>query len=57
MVFQVPLFADSRNDREGFSAHTGSSALYRDSVEIGKVSSASGLFVIETIIDAFILKP
>ncbi|MEV6235475.1 S8 family serine peptidase [Lentzea sp. NPDC051838] len=44
MVFQIPLFADSRDDREGFSAHTGSSTLYRDGVEIGKINSTSGLF-------------
>ncbi|MGW6449842.1 S8 family serine peptidase [Lentzea sp. NPDC055074] len=44
MVFQIPLFTDSRDDREGFSAHTGSSTLYRDGVEIGRNTSASGLF-------------
>ncbi|MEU3645756.1 S8 family serine peptidase [Lentzea sp. NPDC034063] len=44
MVFQIPLFADSRDDREGFSAHAGSSTLYRDGVEIGRISSTSGLF-------------
>ena len=44
MVFQVPLFADSGHDREGFSAHTGSSTLYRDGAEIGRISSTSGLF-------------
>ncbi|MFD9701863.1 S8 family serine peptidase [Lentzea sp. NPDC059081] len=44
MVFQVPLFADSGTDREGFSAHTGSSTLYRDGVEVGRGSSTGGLF-------------
>ncbi|MFD5830529.1 S8 family serine peptidase [Lentzea sp. NPDC060358] len=44
MVFQVPLFSDSRDDREGFSAHTGSSTLYRDGVEVGRIGSTSGLF-------------
>ncbi|GHH38622.1 S8 family peptidase [Lentzea cavernae] len=44
MVFQIPLFADSRDDREGFSAHTGSATLYRDGVEIGRNTGASGLF-------------
>ncbi|SES32604.1 S8 family peptidase [Lentzea albida] len=44
MVFQIPLFADSGRDREGFSAHTGSSTLYRDGVEIGRIPSTSGLF-------------
>ncbi|MFD4636085.1 S8 family serine peptidase [Lentzea sp. NPDC058436] len=46
MVFQVPLFADSGQNREGFSAHTGTSTLYRDGVEIGRLNSASGLFAV-----------
>ncbi|MFI6094860.1 S8 family serine peptidase [Lentzea sp. NPDC051213] len=46
MHFQVPLFSDSRNDREGYSVHTGSSTLYRDGVEIGKANSASGNFTV-----------
>ncbi|MGI5500032.1 S8 family serine peptidase [Lentzea sp. CA-135723] len=43
MIFQIPLWTDSGNDREGFSAHTGSSTLFRDGQEIGKLTSTSGL--------------
>ncbi|WP_394619690.1 S8 family serine peptidase [Lentzea sp. JNUCC 0626] len=43
MIFQVPLWADSGTDREGFSAHTGSSTLYRDGKEIAKLNSTGGL--------------
>ncbi|HEX7301785.1 S8 family serine peptidase [Lentzea sp.] len=46
MVFQIPLFSDSGNDREGFSAHTGTAALFRDGVEIGRNTGASGLFAV-----------
>ncbi|MET0136563.1 MAG: S8 family serine peptidase [Kibdelosporangium sp.] len=42
LVFQIPMFSDSGTNREGFSAHTGTSALYRDGVQVGPNGSAVG---------------
>ncbi|MEV4314299.1 S8 family serine peptidase [Actinocrispum sp. NPDC049592] len=44
MIFQIPLFSDSRDNREGYSLFTGTSSLSRNGVEIGRGTSASGLF-------------
>ncbi|MCE7010795.1 S8 family serine peptidase [Kibdelosporangium philippinense] len=42
MFFGIPMYSDSGVNREGFSANTGTTALYRDEVEIAKRAGAGG---------------
>jgi subtilisin family serine protease len=47
LIFQIPLFSDSGTNREGFSAHTGSTKLYRGDELLGSASSAgSGIYTV-----------
>jgi hypothetical protein len=45
LIFQVPMYSDSRPNREGFSANTGSTQLFRGDTLIGSAAAAgAGLY-------------